>query len=90
MERVARVSAAERAHFERVRLAGEAEEREVAAALDPERSLARVGAGLRLGEEAPTSPAIEAMIDARASGQAGLASRGRALGLRGVARAKPA
>ncbi len=76
------VSERDRAHMERIRAAKEAERAERALEASRRPAMARIIEGLELGEQAPTSEAIEDALDRRALGQAELQRRARELGLR--------
>lgn len=75
-------SASDREHFRRI-AALKAQEREERIQEDLAKpAMQRVIEGLEAGEALPTSPEREALLDARALGQAELQARARRLGLR--------
>jgi hypothetical protein len=77
-----RATEADREHFRRIAEA-KAREREERIREDMAKpAMQRVIEGLEAGEALPTSPAREALLDARALGQAELQARARRLGLR--------
>lgn len=76
------VSERERRHFAAIAQAKREERQERIREALAEPAVKRIIEGLELGEAMPTSPEREALLDARALGQAELQQRARRLGLR--------
>lgn len=76
------VSERERRHFAVIAEAKRQERSERIREAIAEPAVKRIIEGLELGEAMPTSPEREALLDARALGQAELQQRARRLGLR--------
>lgn len=77
-----RVTAADREHFRRIAAAMAAERAERTREDLAKPAMQRIVEGLAAGQALPTSAEREALLDARALGQAELQARARRLGLR--------